>query len=449
MKLLSNRHLNLCYLALFAIAFISLSFSFTTYNDDDQDYANDNYLRYDDYTYDDSIRSVLLFNNRSVLSYPIIPLNSNEVLQLSFDDLRRESKIYYYQVIHCNGNWTPSELLMNEYIDGFFETEIIDYKYAFSTDIYYTHYDFSFPNTDLKLTKSGNYIVKVYEENKPENPIITKRFMIFESQVHIDVNVHRATNVNEQFHRQEVDFKINHENYDMPNPFKNLNVVLMKNHRWDNAITGLKPKFINGTLLDYDYENENVFNGGNEYRNFDLKSIQYQTINIKRIQFDQVEKINHAYVLDDEVRAYKQYLSLPDINGNFLIKQNEGLDSDIDAEYLKVHFSLNYKNPLPNGNLYLFGKFSDWKFKEKLKLEYDTLNSRYHKEILLKQGYYDYMYCFVEDASKNKGDLSVIEGSYSETENDYSILVYHRQIQDNYDRLIGYRKTNSSVIKRE
>jgi hypothetical protein len=442
----SKKKLTSYILGFLSIIILSSAFTLPTKNNSDEDeYIKDDFLRYNDFTYDDSIKSVLLYNKRSVLSYPILPINGNEVLELSFDDFRKDYKVYYYQIIHCNANWTPSDLMKNEYVTGFIENEIIDYKLAFSTDIYYTHYKTTFPNNDFKLTISGNYIVMVYEENKPEKPIITKRFMIFENQVTVDMDVHRATNVNEQFYRQEVDFKITHEDYNMPNPFENLNVVLMKNYRWDNAIIGLKPKFINGSVLDYDYEDVNVFNGGNEYRDFDLKSIQYQTMNIKRITYNQEEKINHAHILNDESRAYKQYLSKPDINGNFLIKQNEAIDSDIDAEYVKVHFTLNYQNPLPGGNLYLFGKFSNWEFKEELKLEYDTLISYYHKEVLLKQGYYNYMYCFLGDKAKDKGDLSVIEGSHSETENDYIILVYHRQIQDRYDRLIAYRKVNSAI----
>jgi hypothetical protein len=426
-----------------AIMLICSAYTSSYYSYDDDDYANDDFLRYDDYTYDDSVKTVLLYNSKSQLSYPIIPLYGNEILNLSFDDLRRKSTIYYYQFIHCNANWTPSDLQQNEYINGFIESEIIDYKFAFSTDLYYTHYNVKFPNENLTFTKSGNYIVKVYEENKPEKPILTKRFMVYDTQVTIDIDVHRATDVNDQFFRQEVDFKINHENYNMPNPFKDLNVVIMQNNRWDNAIIGLKPKYVNDTELDYNYETENVFDGINEFRNFDIKSIKYQTIRIKRIQYNPVDKFEHVYILDDEVRSYKQYLSNPDINGNFLIKQNEGIDSDIDAEYVKVHFSLPYDTPLKDGSLYLLGKFSDWKFKDELKLEYDTLNNKYTKEVLLKQGYYNYMYCFVKDGAKNIGDVSIIEGSYSDTENMYSILVYHRQLQDNYDRLIGYHFVNS------
>src|SRR5690606_29702553 len=124
-------------------------------------------------------------------------------------------------------------------------------------------------------------------------------------------------------------------------PYDNIKVVLMQNYRWDNAITGLVPRYINGTLLDYNYEEENVFDGTNEFRNFDIKSLISQTINIKRIQYNEKDKLLHVYINDDENRSFKRYLSMPDLNGNYLIKKDESLtDSDIEAIYVKVHFSL-------------------------------------------------------------------------------------------------------------
>jgi len=405
----------------------------------DDDYAVENFIRYDDYIYDDSIKTVLLYNTRSQMSYPIMSLNSGETIKLSFDDLRRENSVYNFTVIHCNANWEPSDLAPNEYIDGFLEDELFDFRYSINTDLYYTHYDITFPNENMKLSKSGNYIIKVYKVNDEKHPIITKRFMVYESKVSISMNVKRATDVNESYFRQEVDFKINHDGYDIKDPFGRLNIVLMQNYRWDNAITGLKPKFINDTELNYDYNNsENAFDANNEFREFDIKSIKYQTIRVKRIQFEPKDQLVHAYLLDDEARSYKQYYSQPDLNGNFLIKRNEGEDSDVEADYVKVHFSLPYSPPLQNGNLYVFGKFCDWKFKEELKLDYDTLNQRYFNEVLLKQGYYNYQYCFVKDGSKDVGDISVIEGSHYETKNDYSLLVYYRELNEDFDKLVGY-----------
>jgi hypothetical protein len=407
--------------------------------DNNDDYAVENFTRYDDYIYNDSIKTVLLYNTTAQMSYPIVNLNGNGSIQLSFDDLRRDNSIYNYTVIHCDANWEPSDLEQNEYLEGFFEDELFDFEYSSNTDLYYTHYNLTLPNENMKLTKSGNYILMVYPVNNKEQPILTKRFMVYENNVGITMNIKRATDVNESYFRQEVDFKINHEGYHITDPFERLNVVLMQNYRWDNAIFNLDPKFIKDTELNYDFNNgENVFDANNEYRAFDLKSIRYNTIRVKKIEFNVFDKLQHVYLFNDERRSFKQYCSTVDLNGNFLIKRNEGERSEIEADYVKVHFTLPYSPPIKDGNLYLFGKFCDWKFKDELKLDYDTINQQYTKEVLLKQGYYNYLYCFVKDGSKNTGDISVVEGSHYETKNDYSILVYYRKLNDNFDRLIGF-----------
>ncbi len=410
----------------------------------DADYAEENYLRYDDYIYDDSIKTVLLHNSHSQMSYPIISMDGNETIKLSFDDLRRENSIYNYTIVHCNANWQPSDLSPMEYIQGFEEDELFDYDYSSNTDLYYTHYNLTFPNENMKPIVSGNYIIMVYNVNNKEHPILTKRFMIYENNVSINMNIKRATDVNESYYRHEVDFKVNHDGYDIKDPFGRLNVVLMQNYRWDNAITGLEPKFIKDTELNYDFNNgENVFDANNEFREFDLKSIRYNTIRVNKIEFNIFDKLQHAYLIPDERRSFKQYYSKVDLNGNFLVKRNEGENSEIEADYVKVHFTLPYSPPINDGNLYLFGKFCDWKFKEELKLDYDTTNLQYTKEVLLKQGYYNYLYCFVKDGSKNTGDIALVEGSHFETKNEYSILVYHRELNDNYDRLVGFASASN------
>jgi hypothetical protein len=410
----------------------------------EEDYAVENHIRYEDYIYDDSIKTVLLHHLTSQMSYPIFNIKGNESIQLSFDDLRRESSIYNYTVIHCDANWEPSDLEQNEYLEGFFEDEIFNFEFSSNTDVYYTHYELTFPNENMRLTKSGNYVLMVSKINDKKHPVLTKRFMVYENQVSISMDIKRATDVNESYFRQEVDFKINHNDYDLKDPFGRLNVVLMQNYRWDNAITGLQPKYIKDTELNYDFNNgENVFDANNEFRAFDLKSLRYNTIRVKEIKFNIFDKLQHVYLLNDERRSFKQYSSITDLNGNFLIKRNEGEHSEIEADYVKVHFTLPYSPPLKDGNLYLFGKFCDWKFNEELKLAYDTIHQQYTKEVLLKQGYYNYLYCFVKDGSKNTGDISVVEGSHYETKNNYSILVYYRQINDNFDRLVGFTSASN------
>ena len=66
----------------------------------------------------------------------------------------------------------------------------------------------------------------------------------------------------------------------------------------------------------------------------------------------------------------------------------------------------------------------------------------YEAKILLKQGYYNYEYVFLENMSKT-GDATFLEGSYWETKNEYTIFVYHRQPGDSYDQLVGVGFVNS------
>jgi hypothetical protein len=198
------------------IFIINISFSYSkSYKKDkkiaefivDDDYFKSNFLRYEDYVYNENIKTVLLHNITSQLTNPIIPLDAGEILKLSFDDFRVQPRDYYYSFIHCNANWTPSDLKNNEFIDGYFEDIIFDYHYSINTDIPYLNYQLTFPNEHVKFTKSGNYIIKVYEIEKESEPIFTKRFMVHENQVTISVDTKRATSVEHQFSKQEVDFK--------------------------------------------------------------------------------------------------------------------------------------------------------------------------------------------------------------------------------------------------
>lgn len=426
-------------------------FSATSYSvnliDSIDDYVESNYLRYDDYTYNNKIKSVQFFNSKNVMSYPIMSLDGSDKLKLTFDDLNLDLKYYHYTIIHCNANWQPSDLVQKQYLAGNFDDDIKNYKYSLSSGTQYINYSIEFPNEFITPLVSGNYILKVYNGYNSDEVVITRRFMVVNNKVEIKPTVKEATNVTERFARQEVDFTVNHQNTPILNPYDNIKVVLMQNYRWDNAITGLVPRYINGTLLDYNYEEENVFDGSNEFRNFDIKSLISQTINIKRIQYEEKDKLLHVHINDDENRSFKRYLSMPDLNGNYLIKKDESLtDSDIEAIYVKVHFSLKQYPALKEGSVYLFGKLTDWKFKEEFKMKYDTLNNVYEQDVLLKQGYYNYMYCVVKDGSKNKGDLTHYEGTYFETENDYTILVYYRNPVLYYDELIGIQTFNS--IKR-
>ena len=397
------------------------------------------FLRYEDYVYKKNIRTVKLHEQSWDLSPALIRLNSDQKLQLTFDDLDADLKNYSYTIIHCNSNWQPSDLIYSEYIDGFTENYINGYQYSFNTLQRYTNYSVIFPNDNLRLTKTGNYLVKVYLDADQENLVLTRRFMVFDERIVLKARVSQSMSEYRSF-KQEVDFTILHPNYEIMNPYGDLKIVITQNDRWDNAITGLKPLFIRDRELSYDYDSgENAFWAGNEFRHFDIKSLRFQTTRIKDIVVD--SSGNYVYLTSDDKRN-KRYYTNTDINGRYKVEVQEGNRDNVEADYVNVNFFLPWTTPISDGDLYVFGELSDWSYREQNKMKYNYERFGYEANLYVKQGYYNYEYLFIKDGAKT-GDVNFIEGSYYDTENDYTVYVYHRANGTDYDQLICVKRINS------
>ncbi|MBT7727178.1 MAG: DUF5103 domain-containing protein [Flavobacteriales bacterium] len=398
---------------------------------------------FEDEIFNTTILTPLLHTENNPMSNPIIHLGTEEKLQLSFDDFSEDLQDYYYTIVHCNSDWTLSDLMQSEYIDGFFENRIEDYEFSFNTLQKYTHYNLVFPENYLKPLLSGNYIIKVFVNNNPKEVVLTRRFMVLDEKLNISSNVKRATLIDDREYKQEIDFTISHYNVYVANPYSDIKVVIKQNNREDNSITNLQPLFVKQDQLIYNYESENTFEAGNEFRHFDIKSIRYQSERIKEISSDS-NNIN-VKLLTDISRSFEEFISIPDINGEFLINKQEAWNSETEAEYIKVNFSLLENRKISYGDIYLIGRFTDWKIKEDYKLQFNEISRRYECIALLKQGYYNYLY-IVQDHSNKQTNLTFIEGSHYQTKNDYYIYVYYREIGKNYEQLIGFKKTSSELF---
>lgn len=375
------------------------------------------------------------------LTEPIIELNGNNQLLFSFDEINENIQDYSYKIIHCTSNWYDSGLSEFDYIDGFIENQITDYEHSFNTNVNFVHYSLRIPNDDIQLKLSGNYILEVYEDFDPEKVILRKRFMLLDAKVELKGEIKHPIAIDQRKTHQEVDFSILHPNFRIDSPHSDLNVILTQNNRLDGSEKNLKPLFIRKNELVFDYEKENVFPGGNEFRNFDLKSLRYQTRYIKAISTE--NKQTNVLLTAGNNRHFKQYIYEKDINGHFLIDVQERDNPANEADYCMLTFWLPFDNELKHGDLYVYGGFCDWQCSEKTKMKYDFDTGSYRKSILLKQGYYNYQFALLEHG-KTEPDLTYIEGSHWETENDYIIYVYYHDLALNYDMLIGYKSINST-----
>jgi len=382
------------------------------------------------------IKTLICKKNNTNLSQPIINLNSNEKISVSFDDLEGDVKDYYYTIIHCNSNWRKSNLLTIEYINGFDEIPIDNFKFSFNTIQKYTHYSFEFPNNNINPLVSGNYIFKIFEKNG--DTIAHARFLIIDYKVSIEAQVRKATLANNRNTKHEIDFTIKHPNIYISDPFSEIKVIIKQNNQEHNVITNIKPLFVKHNSLIYDYEDKNTFYANNEFRYFDIRSLRYKSERIKHIYFKNNK--NHIELFNDYERESNLYSIDIDINGQFIIESQESWDSSIESDYSYVYFSLIKE--LSYEDIYLLGDFTNWEINDHYKLLYN--NQKYETNLYLKQGYYNYAFGIVKDYGEV--NMRDIEGSHYETSNDYHIYVYYRPIGQTYDQLIGFLKTSSKNL---
>lgn len=413
-------------------------------SDKDTYYASD-FLRYTDYIYKESIASVLFHREGWELTPPIITYGSGERLVLSFDDLDGDYALWQYTVVHCDAAWNPTDLWQNEYIEGFTDDYIRDYRFSFNTLQQFVNYNLLIPNEKFRFTLSGNYILKVYPDGQPDNPAITRRFMVVEPGVTVKGVVRAGSIIEQRFTHHEVQFSIFTGNYIISEPLRDLKVVVLQNNRWDNALLDLKPMMLRGDELDYKYtDGTNTFEAGNEFRYFDIKSLRYQSERIRSIE--NRTSGYHVELLPDKNRATTPYITYGDINGQRLIKTEDANDATIESEYVWVDFFLPYAEPVTGGGIYIMGALTDWQFAAPGnsppsasghgRMEYNFARQGYQARLYLKQGYYNYLYAYLPDGA-TKAQTALIEGNRYETKNTYTVLVYHREPGTRYDRLIA------------
>lgn len=394
-----------------------------------------------DYDYTTNIKSVRFHLTGLFLSAPVVDLNSEGTLMLSFDDLDADVKNYSYRLIHCDADWKPSNLSYFEYMDGFDEANILDYNYSFNTISEYTHYTLYLPNRDVRWTKSGNYLLVVFENSEETTPVITRRFVVVEPVVRVEPRFVIPSIVSKNRTHQEIDFVVYHQGVDLRNPRQSITATVLQNNRWDNAATGIPPFFVRSNeQIDFDYQNRIVFAAGREWRQLDLRSFRFPSPDVYS-----VERFDDGYYVTlakERKRSSQPHLNITDLNGSYVIENRDQADPELSGEYANVLFTLVTPTEYPDADVYIFGDISNWQLKDEYKMAYNRQHNAYVGSIQLKQGFYNYAYV-VASADKKQVDYEEMEGNWFETENEYTVLIYYRPIGERYDRVIGAYTFNS------
>lgn len=393
-------------------------------------------LVFSDHRYEPNILSDILYPNRGfvqdVVQSSAIALNGETQLVLEFDELYADYEDYNAKFIHCNADWTKSTLPELEFSEGYNEYPIRTYDYSQGTLTPYTHYTLEVPRVRL----AGNYLLVVYRGNDENDLILTRKFVVFDSRVQIKPKIAVMTGASGRFQNHQIEFEINYRGLQLSNPYNDIKVIVRQNQRWDNAISTLKPTQVRqdqSTLHYRHFTGENVFQSLNEFRLADLRSTTFKGQNIARL--DKTIESVAAHLRIGKSRTNEIYSQYSDLNGGYVIENNDPGADYLEEDYLTTHFYLDH--PQQSNAIYVIGAFNNWHKVNRMTFNQDR--KLYTTSLKLKQGFYNYLY-FVENGDPHP---YILEGAFFEAENDYDIIVYYRDPKTFSDLAIGYVSFNS------
>ena len=399
-----------------------------------------------DHIYQPNIQAVKLHKYGDIYGYPIIALNSGDQLELHFDDLDADVKNYYYTFQLCNADWTPASLPGFDYIRGFQTNRINTYRYSSISFTRYTHYQAVFPDRSSGITRSGNYMLKVFLNSDTSNLYFTKRFMVVDNKVSIAAQVKQPFNSQLFLTDQRIQVMVNTANarINTMSP-QDLKVVVLQNNIWPTAAYLNRPTIYRGNYFEYNDDNSS-FQAGREWRWIDLRSLRLMSDRMERL-VDTNDARTEVYVKQDRERKSMIYVYYRDLNGIYTIENRDGNNPYWQSDYAYTHFSFMPPGgrPFAGKDVYLFGELTNYLPNDVSRMEFNEQEGVYEKTLYLKQGYYNYSYITL-DAGKapgNRFSFENTEGNFTNTENSYTVLVYFRPFGGRADELIGLAYLNT------
>ncbi|NCT76147.1 MAG: DUF5103 domain-containing protein [Chitinophagaceae bacterium] len=402
-----------------------------------------------DQVYKDNIRSVRLYKAGDIYSYPILTLNSNEQLELHFDDMDADIKNYYFSFQLCNADWTVSNLLPFDYVRGFQSTRITNYRNSSISINRYTHYQASFPDRNGTPTRSGNYLLKVFRNNDTSDLYFTRRFLVIENKVSVGAQVRQPFDSRLFQSDQRVHVILNTANarINILSP-QDIKLVVLQNYSWQNAARVDKPTIFRGNYFEYN-DDATTFQAGREWRWIDLRSLRLMSDRMARMA-DSARQV-HVYVKPDAERRSQVYIYYRDLNGLYTIENTDGNNPYWQSDYAWTHFTFVPPNnqAYPGKDIYLYGDLTNYRPDENSKMTFNADKGVYEKAMFLKQGYYNYSYVTQDYRAdpNNRFSFSNTEGNFNATENAYMVLIYYRPFGARADELIGYAQVNSLALR--
>lgn len=381
-------------------------------------------------TYDPQVKTLQAVVNDNWLQPAIMRLGTDDVLNVSFDELSHDDHRYIVNIERCEADWqSAKEVFESDWMEGFNGLSIDDYERSLNTTVLYTHYRLQIPNDHVRLKMSGNYRLHITDEESGKE-VATVDFMVTEQTMTLTMDATTNTDIDVNGCHQQLSMSLNFGSWRVTAPEDQIKTVVMQNGLEDNCRRNVKPTSRIANGLEWRHQRDLIFDGGNEYRKYETLDPSHPTMGIDHIFF--VDQHYYVYPYIDEPR--NNYIYDEDANGAFYIRNSDNRENETTCDYVYVNYCV--KTPeCTGGDVMIDGAWTTESPKT-YTMEYDEGAKAYTARILQKQGYYSYQYLWKPLVGKPK--VLPSEGNFYQTENRYQALAYYKGTGDRTWRLTAY-----------
>ena len=384
------------------------------------------------YIKSDFVRSVELRTGENS-SFPFIPLGQIETLELHFDVLGDEDYDLKYTLELRNADWSVNDFLNPQsYLDGYSRAYVNNYNYSFNTKVAYTHFYIRFPEQNYKPKLSGNYLIKVWNDDEL---LLQHPFVVYENLVPVGVEVVLSDDIKHRSTSHQINAVANLPSGISSGTANEFTLSAYQNFNPYTAKELLKNGMIENKQMWFGRFGELRFEAGNEFRNVSFRDLFRNSMRVYLIRRDL--DTNAIVLYTDKKLKPRGYLAYQDGNGLFAPQNYNGSQPDLDSDYCNVRFTFESEF-MAQRVLALSGKAFLY---DQPRLQYLPEKKIYYADVLLKQGFYEYQYL---TGNGEEWGIGNTEGNYMQTENSYQIILYRKAFGTQYDRVVGIISTNTA-----
>lgn len=382
----------------------------------------------------ENIKSLQVITNDDFEALPVLQLQGQDVLSISFDELSHNYHRYVYHVEPCNPDWTPVEgLFESDWLEGLNDQPIEDYDNSINTTVLYTHYAFQFPNEHTNLRMSGNYRLHIQDDDTQEEAAVIE-FRVLEPITMVGLGVTTNTDIDLNDHHQQVNMTVKLNGLRVTRPNEEIQTFVMQNGREDNMKENVAPNYITNQSLQWEHNRRLIFNAGNEYHKFEVLDPRHISMGLAGVRWDDETNTWHAFPTPCEPQ--RSYLYDEDANGAFLLRNSDNYDAERTSEYVYIHYRLQPCRQYRDANIIINGRWTTGP-KENYIMAYNEEDQSYNLTVMQKLGYYNYQMLIMDmDGTTHTLPES---GSFFQTENTYQALIYYKGTGERAWRLVGYQ----------